>query len=310
MKTKFVILSFLALCVSAVNAQELLFQVIASKGENKVVSSGKESKMASGNRVYTGAKIKVVSGGYVSMKHNTGKVVELRTPGTFDASQLASKYNKKSAGFASKYSNFVLAGMDASSGTGNANSTGAVHRGNESPDININLFTANIKGTSRNYMLKSVPALVKWDLREGGKSESYVVSLKDLEDNVIFTTEVKGSSAQLDLTNTELKDAHYLLVVSGKDNAEAKSKPALIEFLSDEEKAAKESDLSKLKAELDLTAAIDNLVMARYYEEQKMYLNAVGCYEKAIEIAPEVESYKTVYTNFLARIGVTPTTED
>lgn len=307
MKTKSVIFSFLMLCVGTLSAQDFLFKVTASKGGNQINSKGSWTALESGKRVYTGGKIKVVSGGYISMIHNSGKPMELKAPGTYDAQELAKKFDQKSSGFASRYSNFVLAGMDNTGGTGNANMTGAAHRGpleSSDSDVNLELYSINIEGFDGNHILKSEPSLIKWDVDESGESDSYTIQLLDLEEQVVFTNEVSTNEAVLDFTSVSLPDQAYLLVVVGKDNDKAKSKRALLKMLSKDDAKKAEEDLSKLKAELDLTAAIDNLVMASYYEEKSMYLNAVACYEKALEIAPGVESYEKAYNNYLIRIGV------
>ncbi len=310
MKTKYVIFSFLMLCVPLANAQDFLFKVMASKGGNKVESS----QLTSGKKIYKNQKISVVNGGYVSLVHNTGKTVELNKAGTYNASELATKFVKKSDGFASRYTNFVLAGMDNTGKTGNANVTGAVHRGADFMEPQdgkpILLYTSNLDN-NHNFMLKSNPGVIKWDMSEENTAKAYVVELKNLEEQVVFTTEVTDNSAVLDLTDVELKDPAYLLSVRGKDSEDLVSKDALIKIIEDEDDVQEaEKELSGLKSELDLTQAVDNLVLARYYEEKEMYLNAVGCYEKALEIAPGVDSYQNAYTQFLQRINVSKASEE
>lgn len=292
------------LCVGSLSAQDFLFKVMASKGSNKV----EKSTATTGQKVFKGQKIQVATGGYMSLVHNTGKTVELKKAGTYDASTLATKYAKKSDGFASRYSNFVLAGMDNSGTTGNANVTGAVHRAAlVEPDEseNIKLYTTHIQGVDGNYMLRSNPGVVKWDAKEGGESKDYVLEVRGFENEIILTKDVVGKNqVEVDFSTIPAKDDGFFIIVRGKDNEKALSNRAFVRIISEEDAKEAQEELDKIKGELDLEAAIDNLVLARYYEEKKMFINAVAAYEKAMELAPGVESYQKVYDDYLYRLGV------
>ena len=41
--------------------------------------------------------------------------------------------------------------------------------------------------------------------------------------------------------------------------------------------------------------------MAGFYEENKLYIDAITAYEEAIKMAPDVTTYKDAYDEFLLR---------
>jgi cytochrome c-type biogenesis protein CcmH/NrfG len=41
--------------------------------------------------------------------------------------------------------------------------------------------------------------------------------------------------------------------------------------------------------------------MAGFYEENKLFVDAIGAYEEAIKLAPDVPTYKEAYEEYLLR---------
>ena len=59
--------------------------------------------------------------------------------------------------------------------------------------------------------------------------------------------------------------------------------------------------MSRLKEELDLSRGIDRLMLAAFYEENQMILEAMRQYELVIKEHPDVEDYKEFYQEFLSK---------
>jgi hypothetical protein len=54
---------------------------------------------------------------------------------------------------------------------------------------------------------------------------------------------------------------------------------------------------------------LNKFILAGFYEEHKLYIDAGTAYQQAIKMAPDVPSYKEAYDDFLIRNGfktVTP----
>ena len=56
-----------------------------------------------------------------------------------------------------------------------------------------------------------------------------------------------------------------------------------------------------MEFELDEESAFNKIILAGFFEQQKLYIDAIGAYEDAIQMAPEVASYKEAYDEFLIR---------
>ena len=50
--------------------------------------------------------------------------------------------------------------------------------------------------------------------------------------------------------------------------------------------------------------ALNKFILAGFYEENFLFIDAVAAYEEAIRLAPEVVDYKEAYDDFLIRHGM------
>jgi tetratricopeptide (TPR) repeat protein len=66
------------------------------------------------------------------------------------------------------------------------------------------------------------------------------------------------------------------------------------------------TQVQKIRSELsefDLSEenALNKFILAGFYEEHKLFIDAIAAYEDAIRLAPDVDSYKEAYEEFLLR---------
>ena len=56
-------------------------------------------------------------------------------------------------------------------------------------------------------------------------------------------------------------------------------------------------------AEFDLSeeTALNKFILAGFYEEHKLLIDALAAYEEAVRLAPDVDSYREAYEEFLLR---------
>jgi cytochrome c-type biogenesis protein CcmH/NrfG len=52
--------------------------------------------------------------------------------------------------------------------------------------------------------------------------------------------------------------------------------------------------------------ALNKFIMAGFYEENKLFVDAIGAYEEAIKLAPDVPTYKEAYEEYLLRNKLKP----
>jgi len=96
----------------------------------------------------------------------------------------------------------------------------------------------------------------------------------------------------------------HILTISVKENPKIKSNQYALHHINNEKASSLEKNLNILKRELKQENSINKIIMASFYEQNKLFLDAISAYEDAIEIEPEVYEYKLAYSRFLNRIGL------
>lgn len=297
----FIFLSF------AINAQ-YAFKVLAAKGANQVLANGAWATIKAGAKINSDQKLKVVNGGYLGLIHSSGKTFEIEESGEFSITSLELQVIKGKAGFGEKYANFVADGMFANNNSAgnNYDRTGSVTRG-DGDKTHIIIYAPKIINA-----LKSKPVTLEWN--DCGKGHTYYVSLKNL-----FNEEVYGDTA---LTNSFTIDfsvanfpkttgGNYLVeIVSLKDKrytttdrtADQDSEGGFkynIHLFDDTQALSIEQSINPMIKTMDQTSAVDHLVLAMAYEKHNLMVYAVESYSKAQNLAPEVDAYKSQYTEYI-----------
>jgi len=279
-------------------AQTALFNVLASKGNVKYVAAGstEEKVIRIGAKLFSNDKIVVGESAYLGLASTNGKTIEIKRTGTYEVSKLSSEIASQNASVSKKYVDF-LAGEINNNGQDMAKNkykymkvTGSVDRGGEA-------FT--IYAPKISYVLMNAPLYVKWTAKDS--VETYKVTLSNIFDEELYSIETTSTSTIIDLPLYNVgKDADLFIVVTDKKNVNTKTDKINIKSLM-----AKDAELSnqakELKSELAEQTALNKFVLASYYADQDLVMNAVEQYEAAIALEPEVEDYKVVYGEYLVK---------
>ncbi|RLD25063.1 MAG: hypothetical protein DRI71_00640 [Bacteroidetes bacterium] len=285
-------------------AQDYTFRVMVSKGENKVkVDGGDWKTLRIGEKLNSGDQLQVPENGYLGMVHSSGQTKELKTAGDYSISELSSAISANTQNIASKYADFVISKMSPEEKEANrrkyASVTGAVERGDSDASINIFMPTS--------VSVYNPEVMIRWD-GVAGENTTYVVKLKDLFEQTIMVAETSETSYTIDFNDAKLANAiveNLVIVnVSVKGNEDLKSKNAAIQQFSTDATPSFEVELKALKANLGAQSSINNLILAEFYEENDLLLDALTSYEYAIKMSPDVEYYKEAYDEFLLRNGL------
>lgn len=272
-------------------AQSYTFKVLANKGDNKVKSGAEWQSLKTGASLNSTDELEVSSGAYLGLVHSSGKTLELKEAGKHKVSDLASQINAGGSSVASKYADFVLSKMSAEGKKNRLSATGAVHRGSNDA---IKVFMPSSVGVYNDL------AILRWDSLEN--TSAYTITLKNMFDDVLLSLETNEPNVELDLTNAKVaKENVILLSVASKGDESVKSGTYAIKRLpfSDSEKV--KASLNDLMTEVDEESALNNYILAGFYEENNLLVDAMTSYEKAMKLAPEVGSYKEAYVEFLLR---------
>jgi len=299
------ILAGLMILAVAGYGQDYTFRIMVSKGENKlkVGGAGDWQSLRIGGRLNDGDQLQVVEQGYLGLVHASGRTKEIKTAGIYNINELASAISASSENIASKYADFVISKMSPEAKESNrrkyASVTGAVERGDDDSAINIFMPTS--------VSVYNPQVMVRWE-PVAGENITYVVKLKDIFEQTIVVAETTETSYIIDFNEGKLASAIIedlvLISISVKGNEDLKSKNAAMELFNEDATASFEVELKALKANLGEQSSINNLILAEFYEENNLLLDALTSYEYAIKMSPDVEYYKEAYDEFLLRTGL------
>ena len=285
--------------------QDYTFRVMVSKGANKIKvgGAGDWKALRIGERLNNGDQVQIAEQGYMGMVHSSGKTKEIKKAGDYDITDLAGSISAGTQNIASKYADFVISKMSPEEKEANrrkyASVTGAVERGDNDAAINIFMPTS--------VSVYNPEVIIRWD-PVVGENKTYVVKLKDLFEQTIMVAETSESSYTIDFNDAKLSSAiveNLVIVnVSVKGNEDIKSKNAAIEQFSTDATPSFEVELKALQTNLGEQSSINNLILAEFYEENDLLLDALTSYEFAIKMSPDVAYFKESYDEFLLRNGL------
>ena len=287
-----IMLCFLFSGVGLSNAQNYTFKVLANKGKNEVKKNGEWKSLKTGESLQKGDEIRLSENPYVGLIHTSGKTIELKSAGTHKVSDLESRVSRGGSSVASKYADFVLSKMSAEDQKNRLSATGAVHRGEEDE---ITLFMPSSSGVYNQNVI------IRWDSAENAQG-SFTVVLTNMFEDELMSLETKGNYLELDLSSDQLFRENVILInVVAKNNESIKSGTYAIKKLKPAESGKIEESLRELSGEIEENTALNKYILSGFYEQNNLLIDALTSYEKAIELAPEVEFYREAYEDFIYR---------
>jgi len=298
-----IIVLMLAMLIQMATAQDYAFRVLASKGQNMVKGSGADwHTLKTGAKLNKGEEVKLAANGYLGLIHSSGKTMELKEASTYDITKLSSELGSGSQNIASKYADFVMSKMTPEQKEENrrkyASVTGAAERGANDATIDI-------------YMPQSVAVLnnkviIRWEAIK--ENAVYVVNLKNLFEEKIMVAETSDPFYTIDFDNEKVKSAIVenliIINVTLKGDKSMASKNAAIELMTADDAKTYKVELRRLEENIGSETSINNLILAEFYEEKGLVLDAITSYENAVKLSPDVEYFQEAYEEFLIRNGL------
>ncbi|HZI24283.1 MAG TPA: hypothetical protein VFD46_04365 [Chryseolinea sp.] len=291
MKTTKITLLFV-LISSLTFAQDYAFKVLANKGANTLKSGADWVPLKTGATLKNGDELKVVENAYLGLVYNSGKPLELKQPGNYKVADLSAKMKGNTATVLNKYTDFILS-SNAEDKKNKLNATGAVNRDVIQHSIHVVLPDNQLAGIYDHL------AVVNLDTKVAGP---YLVTVKNMFDDELNKFEISETSFQIDLNDAKYaKENAVLLEVKSKADPKAVSKTRLIKKLSPAEHATVKKKLAEAGPDITEQTALSKLILARFYEEQNLLIDAITSYEEAIKMAPDVPTFVEEYGYFLTR---------
>lgn len=277
----------LFLSLTGALAQDYAFKVMANKGSNEVKTGDSWQAVKPGSSLKSGDELKVSENSYIGLIHATGKPMELRQAGNYKVADLAAKLSGGTS-VLNKYTDFILS-SNAEGKKNKLSATGAVHRGLE--DIKVFLPENQFSDVYNQF------AVINWESSKSGGP--YVVTFKNMFDDELSKIETPETSARVNLSAPEFANETAILVeVKSKADGKSKSEQHLIKKMSVAQQEKVKKELAEFSGEVTEETALNKYIMAGFFEEKKLFIDAIAAYEDAIKMEP---SYKEAYDDFLLR---------
>ena len=291
MKTQKLTLLFV-LVASFASAQDYAFKVLATKGANEVKSGTDWVPLKTGASLRANDELKISENAYVGLVHSKGTPLELKKAGNYPVKKLEDEI-KPSTGVLNKYTDFILSSNSAENKKDRLSATGAVDRG-ENYAIKLLLPENQYSGIFNNS------AIITWD---GSKASGpYVVTLKNMFDDELVKFDTPETSFKIDLNDPHYAKENAILVeVRSKADPKQISKQHLIKRLAPAEQATVKKKLEADMSSATEQTALNKYLMAGFYEENKLLIDALSAYKEAIQLAPDVPPYQEALDEFLLR---------
>jgi tetratricopeptide (TPR) repeat protein len=271
---------------------EYAFRVLANKGANEVKSGDSWHPLKTGAQLKAGDELKISENASVGLVSKFGKPLEVKEAKIHKVADLLTKIKSSNQSVLNKYTDFILSSNSAEAKKNRLSATGAVHRGLE--DIKVFLPENQFADVYNSTIV------INWQSAKGGAP--YLVVLKNMFDDELMKIETPETSVQVDLSDPKFNSEPSILVeVRSKGDNKSKSEQHLIKRLSPSHYEAVKLELDKNASDLAEETAFNKYLLAGFYEENKLFIDAITCYEQAIKMDPENPTYKEAYEEFLLR---------
>ncbi|MBX2967350.1 MAG: hypothetical protein KF845_14485 [Cyclobacteriaceae bacterium] len=276
--------------------QDYAFKVMANKGTNEVKSGDSWQPIKTGASLKLNDELRVANNGYLGLISASGKPVEVKNPGPVKVAELAAQV-KGGSSAVNKYTEFILS-SNAEEKKNKLSATGAVYR-----DIASEKAIKLMLPENQHSGVYNTEAVISWD---GSKvTGPYVVTFSNMFEEQLAKIETTETSVVINLKDPKFVHETGIFVdVRSKVNPSQSSKQHLIKRLSPDAHEKVQRSLSDIMGEVSEQTALNKFILAGFYEEQGLFIDAIAAYEEVLKLAPEVSYYKESYDEFLVRHGL------
>lgn len=290
MKTRKLSLALALVLVSTlVFGQDYSFKVLASKGANEIKSGETWQPLKTGTSLKAGDEVRIGQNAYLGLISAKGKPKEIREAGSFKVADIKVEDGGSAL---NKYTDFILS-SNAEGKKNKLGATGAVTR--EFGDAKAIMLILPPKEMPFVY---NSSVIINWD---GGKAPGpYVVTVKDMFEEPISKFETPEVSFTLDLKDPKLATQQTILVeVASKADPKLGSAHYYVKQMPAAEREKIKKQLDEIIGDVSEETALNKLLLARFFQENNLLIDAIGEFEKAVKLAPDVPEYKNYYEEFL-----------
>jgi len=279
------------------SAQDYEFRVMLNKGDITMKSTGGSwEAVKTGGKLISGDQLKVGTGGFIGLLHKSGKTMEVKDVGEYNVDDLSANMGGGNSSVVSKYADFVMSKMSPEQREDNrrkyASVTGAVERATDNGGIKV-----MIRASEEIYSDK---AIIIWE--ENDDIENYNVTIKNMFDEVAVTEVTSKNWFEIDFTDDKLVGETLIIFsVSSDGDTKLSSGDYGLKRLSPEDAKKFEPELKSLQENLGEESSLNMVILAEFFEQNNLIVDAQTNYVSAIQLSPTVDYYKEVYEEFKMR---------
>jgi hypothetical protein len=279
--------------VGKTDAQDYAFKVLVTKGKNEVKSGDGWQTVKVGASLRSQDKIKVTQNAYVGLVHSSGKPLELKQAGEYKVSELSDRVKNSGASVMTKYTDFILSSNTEKKN--NLAATGAVHRGLPKVEVYIPAFP-------KGQVVYNDDVIITWDNKFAGP---YIVKFTNIFDDELDKAETADAFFKLNLADIKfVKEDNITVKVYPKADPTKISDGFTLRRIAKAEKEHITKSLKEIATPTQEPTALNKYILAGFYEENGLLIDAATSYHEAIKMAPDVTAYQEEFNAFLIRYGM------
>ena len=287
MKKSLLTFLFSATIFWGLSAQDYAFKVLVNKGQNQIKVGNDWLPLKVGATLKKGDELKISQNAYLGLVHAEGKPLEVKEAGLVKVADLARRITGGTS-VLNKYTDFILSAKEQKSG--NLTATGAVNRGDD--DIRVYLPDPSIVYND----------VISFAWAKMPKTRDYVVRFNSMFGDELDKIETTDTLVSINLSGAKFtNEDNIVITVSSKSDANKKSEPLMIKKLSAADKTRIKTALSEITAQTKEETALNKLLLAAFYEQNALFIDASTSIQEAIKLAPTVPQIQEDYRNFLVR---------
>lgn len=286
------VVGMVALAVTGFAQADYAFKVLANKGANEYKSGDTWQPIKTGISLNVGDELKVSENAYLGLVSKAGKPLEIKKASNYKVADLLNSLGTGTS-VMSKYTDFILSSNSAEAKKNRLSATGAVHRGEASA------LTVYLPSTQNSFIYNNSMYVV-WEAPKSGGP--YVITVMDFMEEELMKTETPETSVKLDLSDPKLaKVTNFLVKVSSKADSKVHSDGNAVKRLTAAEQEKIRKSYDEIASDVKEETAFSRFLLAGFYEQHGLLIDALSCYEDAVRLAPDVDSFVEARNEFLYR---------
>lgn len=290
--TLLVLALFTIINLSVAQVQPYTFKVLVSKGKTELKNVNTWETLKIGSSLKATDEIKVSENSYLALIHEKGTPLEVKDAGSHKVADLVKRLPNKASAL-NKYTDFILSkSEDKKTRLG---ATGAVER-----TTLKDMILAYLPGSEKSDVFGD-KIYLEWN--PGEVKAPYTVIFSNLMEEELGRYETTQPNFTIAINEGKFQNENQLLVrIVSKNTPGQGSKAYTIKRMKKADREKITTAYEQVKGSIDSGTALGQYLLAGFYEENLLLIDALTAYRQAATLAPDVETYKTEYEEFLKRM--------